>query len=127
MQVRDLKFTLSEETTTSQSDTILFPCIRDERAQVSFVHPSTFESDFLLQTFIDKVDPFLKILHKPTLRLDLNHFRRGILQEPIGFQCRLFAVYALALLPMCSMLIKHRFVESKKALLAQYRSYVSRG
>jgi hypothetical protein len=77
--------------------------------------------------FVEKVDPLVKILHKPTLLLELNHFRRGILANPAEFQVRLFAIYALALLPICSTLVEYRFHELKKVLLSRYRSYVEQG
>ncbi|KIW66396.1 hypothetical protein PV04_05732 [Phialophora macrospora] len=125
-EVRDLKFTLQEEP-KSQGDTFLFPHVREETSEPAFVDVSTRESDFLVQMFVEKVDPFIKILHKPTLHLELNHFRRGILANPAEFQVRLFAIYALALLPMCSALVEYRFHQSKKVLLSRYRSHVEQG
>ncbi|EXJ69104.1 uncharacterized protein A1O5_08039 [Cladophialophora psammophila CBS 110553] len=74
--------------------------------------------------FLDKVDPFVKILHKPTLQVELNHFRRGVSANPTEFGCRLLVVYSLALLSMCSTLVEYRLHESKKVLLSRYRSYV---
>ncbi|EXJ58021.1 hypothetical protein A1O7_05444 [Cladophialophora yegresii CBS 114405] len=125
-EVRDLKFTLQEEPKT-HGDTFLFPYVREETSRPALVDLSTRESDFLVQTFVEKVDPFVKILHKPTLHLELNHFRRGILANPTEFQVRLFAVYALGLLPLCSTMVEYRFHESKKGLLSRYRSHVEQG
>jgi hypothetical protein len=124
-QIRDLKFTLQEEP-KSQGDTFLFPYIRDQ-SRPAFAHPPISESEFLLRTYIEKVDPFVKILHKPSLQMELNHFRRGVLPNEVEFECRLFAVYSLALLPMCSTLVEYRLHESKKVLLSRYRSYVEHG
>ncbi|KAJ9609848.1 hypothetical protein H2200_006177 [Cladophialophora chaetospira] len=124
-EVRDLKFTLQKEP-QSQGDMFLFPHSH-KGSRFTFAHPSVSEGDFLVQCFKEKVDPFVKILHKPTLQLELNHFRRGILSDPVEFQCRLVAVYALALLPMCSMIVEHRYHEPKDAMVARYRSYVEQG
>ncbi|OCT50974.1 hypothetical protein CLCR_08109 [Cladophialophora carrionii] len=125
-EVRDLKFTLHEEP-KAYGDTFLFPYIREETCRPAVVDLPTRESDFLVQTFVEKVDPFVKILHKPTLLLELNHFRRGILANSAEFQVRLFAVYALALLPLCSTMVEYRFHELKKVLLSRYRSHVEQG
>jgi hypothetical protein len=81
----------------------------------------------LLRTFIEKVDPFVKILHKPTLQRDFNYFCRDILPNPKEFECLLFAVYGLALLSLTSTSIEYRFHEQKHAILARYRSYVAHG
>ena len=124
-QIRDLRFTLQEEP-KSRGDTFWFPYVRDQ-TQSAFAHPPISESDFLIETFVEKVDPFVKILHKPTLKLELKHFRRGVLVNSNEFQCRLFAIYALALLPMCTTLAEYRLHESKKVLLSRYRSYVEHG
>ncbi|KIW91904.1 uncharacterized protein Z519_07874 [Cladophialophora bantiana CBS 173.52] len=121
MSVGDLKFTLQAEP-KSQRDAFFFPYTGGQ-SQPAFAHPPISESDFLIQMFLDKVDPFVKILHKPTLLLELNHFRRGVSANPTEFGCRLFVVYSLALLSMCSTLVEFRLHESKEVLLSRYRSY----
>lgn len=69
----------------------------------------------------------IRVLHKPTLFLDLNHFRRGVLKAPAEFECELFAVYSLALLPLSSDAVEYHLHESRKALMSRYRSYVEHG
>ncbi|OAL18896.1 hypothetical protein AYO22_10225 [Fonsecaea multimorphosa] len=124
-EVGDLKFTLQAEP-QSTGDAFFFPYTSGQ-SQPAVVHPSIPETDFLIQMFFDKVDPFVKILHKPTLRRELNHFRRGVCTNPTEFECRLFVIYALALLSMCSEMIEYRLHESKKSLLSRFRSYVEHG
>ncbi|EXJ90606.1 hypothetical protein A1O1_03709 [Capronia coronata CBS 617.96] len=124
-EIGDLKYTLESEPRLSK-DFFLFPNIDHDRT-LSRAHPPILEGDFLIQTYIDKVDPFVRILHKPTLLRDLNHFRRGILPDAHEFECGLFAVYALALLPLCSTVVEYRLHEPKAALLSKYRSYVEHG
>ncbi|EXJ81066.1 hypothetical protein A1O3_07354 [Capronia epimyces CBS 606.96] len=124
-EVRDLKFTLRAEPQLS-GNSFLFPNLDSDRA-LSRAHPPILESDFLIQTFVDKVDSFVRILHKPTLLQDLNHFRRGILPAATEFECSLFTVYALALLPLCPTVVEYRLHEPKQVLLAKYRTYVEHG
>ncbi|KIW32936.1 uncharacterized protein PV07_04447 [Cladophialophora immunda] len=121
-EVGDLRFTLQAEPKL-QDDAFFFPYTSGQ-SQPAVAHPSIPESDFLIQTFLDKVDPFVKILHKPTLQLELNHFRRSVCARSTEFECRLFTIYSLALLSMCSTLVEYRLHESKKVLLSRFRSYV---
>ncbi|OAP59884.1 hypothetical protein AYL99_04886 [Fonsecaea erecta] len=125
-EVGDLKFTLEAEP-KPQGDALLFPYICGGRGQPALAHPSMTDSDFLIHTFLDKVDPFVKVLHKPTLQLELNHFRRGVSANPAELECRLFVIYSLALLSMCPALVEYRFHESKKVLLSRFRSHVEHG
>ncbi|KAL2358954.1 hypothetical protein BJ546DRAFT_1045436 [Cryomyces antarcticus] len=57
-------------------------------------------TDFLVQTFITNVDPLVRVLYKPRLLYELKHFRQDELLDSQGFECLLFAPYAMALLSL---------------------------
>jgi hypothetical protein len=92
--------------------------------QIKSSHPSPQGGNFLIDIFIEKVDPFVRILHKPTLLLQVNHFRRGILSGPEKFECLLFTVYSLALLAVDPQKCLDYLEEDRDTLLARYRQCV---
>lgn len=61
---------------------------------------SRLQSDVLVQSYLQYVDPFVRVLHKPRLLYELNHYRRGIFLDADLFECQLYVIYALALIPM---------------------------
>lgn len=83
-------------------------------------------SDLLIQAYLNNVDPFLRLIHKPTFFLCVNHFRRGIIPDPELFSCLLFTVYLLAL-PSLSPAECAQLGEEKAVLVSTFREYVERG
>lgn len=120
-----MRFTLQEEPKATENS-LLFPNIQCQWSPPR-AHPPILESDFLVQTFIENVDPFVRIVHKPTLLLGLNHFRRGVVANPTEFETSLFAIYSLALLPLSPTLVEYRLHESKKDLISRYRANAEHG
>lgn len=124
IQIGDLDFTLQSKPQIVD-DFLLTSLGSQSRPQYS--HPSRDEGDFLVQAFIEKVDPFVHLFHKPSFLLELNHFRRGLLGSDTTFEIMLFTIYMLALLPLKPATVETRLHEPKIALMSRYRSYVEYG
>lgn len=82
--------------------------------------------DYLMQAYISNVDQSVRILHKPTLLKQLNHFRRGLLCDPQEFQCQLATVYCLALLSLSEQDCQLYLGQPRVTLIARFRGEVER-
>lgn len=93
------------------------------------VFPSSAASEFMLETYLTNVDPFMRIVHKPMLLAGFNHFRRGTLgnSSKREFEAFIFAIYALSLLSLKDEVVLSRVGEDRRTLLARYKSYVEDG
>lgn len=126
MQIGSLKFMLREE---QRQDSAL-PWSHQSLGLTSD-HPfaislSQAGSDYLMQAFMKNVDQFVRVLHKPTVLKQLNHFRRGILPECDGFQGQLSAIYSLAALSISEDDSMMNFGVERATLLQQFRADVER-
>ena len=59
---------------------------------------SPVSADYLTHAYLQNVDQFVRVLHKPTILKQRNQLRRGVLSEPHEFQCQLSAIHSLAAL-----------------------------
>jgi hypothetical protein len=80
----------------------------------------------LIEAFITNVDPFIRLIHKPTFLQNINHFRRGILPNSELFEYLLFIIYCFALLSLSPAECSH-LGEEKPVLMTNYQEYVERG
>ncbi|KEF55103.1 uncharacterized protein A1O9_08756 [Exophiala aquamarina CBS 119918] len=123
-EIGDLDFTLQSK--PQIVDNFLLASLGSQSCP-EYSHPSRDEGDFLLKVFVEKVDPFVHLLHKPSFLSELNHFRRGLLGSDTTFEIMLFTIYMLALLPLKPATVETRLHEPKVALMSRYRSYVEYG
>ena len=80
-----------------------------------------------MHSFCANVDQYVRILHKPTILIQLNHLRRGILVEADDFVCQLSAVYNLSLLSLSDEDCMRTVGELREALLMRFKSDVEKG
>ncbi|KZF26915.1 hypothetical protein L228DRAFT_265264 [Xylona heveae TC161] len=63
---------------------------------LSTYQPADTEADFLIKTFFDNVNPFVRMLNEGAFSSDLTKFRLGRLSQPASFNALLFSMYGLA-------------------------------
>jgi hypothetical protein len=80
-----------------------------------------------MHSFLDHVAPFARVLHKPRLLFELNHYRRGILQDCKEFKAQLAVVNALALLPLSPEECFFHFGAGKQNLMQNLKDEAARG
>ncbi|KAJ5804889.1 hypothetical protein N7474_010776 [Penicillium riverlandense] len=90
-------------------------------------HPSPSAVDYLINTYIQFVDPFLRILHVPQMLRELNLFRRGVLVGAPQFECRVFVVYSLATLSLTDEECRIHLGEAKNALQTRFKTCATQG
>ncbi|KAF2805983.1 uncharacterized protein BDZ99DRAFT_479992 [Mytilinidion resinicola] len=122
-KILNLKYLLEEEQPSALN--FLFPetipTSLYEQTPISQVH-----SDLLVRSFIQNVDPFLRILHKPRLLLELNYVRRGILRDGDDFECQLHVIYALGTIPMTDDECIFQFGVEKSILMSNLKAAAER-
>lgn len=121
-KIHNLKYLLDEPASTASDFLFLDP---------SFTYQSELlsqsQSDFLVQSYVLYVDPFIRLSHKPRLLFELNHFRRGILPDREEFKRELSVVYALGLIPLSAVDCMLQFGVEKSMLMKNFKDAASRG
>ncbi|KAJ5605399.1 hypothetical protein N7510_008180 [Penicillium lagena] len=90
-------------------------------------HPSPSAVDYLINTYIQFVDPFIRILHVPQMLRELNLFRRGVLVRAPQFECLVFIVYSLATLSITDEECRIHLGEAKHALQTRFKTCATQG
>jgi hypothetical protein len=123
-KIQDLKYLLGEPASTASDFLFLEPSFS------ASYHPellSQSQSDFLAHNYVLYVDPFIRLSHKPRLLLELNHFRRGILPDGQDFECELFVIYALGLIPVTADECMLQMGGEKSTLMRTFKDAAGRG
>lgn len=97
-----------------------FPFNLDPSSLPALVHPSSATVLFIWQTYLDVVDPGLKIFHVPTIqRLVVQAIQCSSKLEP-STECLVFAIYYSTVVTMAAPTCRDRFHEDKSNLLSRY-------
>ncbi|KAF2498521.1 hypothetical protein BU16DRAFT_524625 [Lophium mytilinum] len=123
-EIPNLKYLLEEEPPSAFD--VLFPETISPPLCYQF-SLSQANSDLLVRSFVQNVDPFLRILHKPRLLLELNHLRRGILRDGNQLESQLQVIHALGAIPMTEDECIIHFGVEKSALMSNLRNAAERG
>ncbi|RHZ46910.1 uncharacterized protein CDV56_100354 [Aspergillus thermomutatus] len=88
------------------------------------LHPSPSVISTIWQTYLDVVDPVLKIFHVPTVQRQVLSLIRGqpILDAPT--ECLMFAIYYSTFVAMSAAECQREFHEDRTLLLSRYRTGV---
>ena len=91
------------------------------------LHPTSSRISILWQTFEENVDPIIKVLHKPSIRLQIARFKDGEEHMTRPFEALMFAMYFAAVTSMTeeqcqAMLETDRTSLSQKYLLASQKA-----
>jgi len=108
-----------EEHTDHEGD-LLFPV--NTSANVNALHPSPVLIFRLWQTFLDNVDPLIKIFHAPTVQQKVLDATADLGNIPKNTEALLFSIYAAATMSMDDEWCQKLFEENKTDLLARFHS-----
>lgn len=101
----------------------LFPFYSDPApSPVEPLHPPSAVISFIWQTYLDVVDPVLKIFHAPTVQRVVVGVIRGRLKPDSCTECLMFAVYYATVVTMSAAECHREFNENKVTLLKRYVS-----
>ncbi|RDI82775.1 hypothetical protein Vi05172_g7203 [Venturia inaequalis] len=121
-KIHNLKYLLDEPASTASDFLFSNPSFTFEP---DFLSPS--QSDFLVQSYVLYVDPFIRVSHKPSLLFELNHFRRGILPDRKEFGSELSVIHALGLVPLPADDCMLQFGVEKSLLMKNFKDAANRG
>ncbi|KAI9784204.1 MAG: hypothetical protein M1816_001026 [Peltula sp. TS41687] len=85
------------------------------------LHPDLSRISFCWQTFKDRVDPMIKMVHIPTTERFITEAKDNLDSLPKGVEALLFAIYYAAVTSLTQQECQDAFGESRHMLLAKYR------
>jgi Fungal specific transcription factor domain len=83
-------------------------------------HPSVEDRLELWQVFVENVNSLLKIVHEPTVQLEIKKDNLQIHSMPKNSEALVFSIYSAAVMSMTEPACVERFGESRKVLLRRY-------
>ncbi|PYH44025.1 Zn(II)2Cys6 transcription factor [Aspergillus saccharolyticus JOP 1030-1] len=84
-------------------------------------HPDQARIFRLWQTYLDNVDPLLKVTHSPTLQSRIIDAAANLAQVPPAFQALMFSIYCMAVLSMTDDESQRTLGATRKEKLAAYQ------
>lgn len=84
-------------------------------------HPSPSEIPFYWQTFVENVDPLIKIFHVPSMNQLMREIQRNIGSLSPAEDALMFAIYLAAVTSMTPNEAQELLGQDKETLVAQYR------
>ncbi|ETS81216.1 hypothetical protein PFICI_06218 [Pestalotiopsis fici W106-1] len=87
------------------------------------LHPPAFQIQYLLDMFFDRVDPIVKILHRPTI---LKMVARGTSKLSSGQESLLFSIYFSAITSLSAEECMSHFGQEQLSLFKHYQIEVER-
>ncbi|KAH7175244.1 hypothetical protein EDB81DRAFT_895687 [Dactylonectria macrodidyma] len=87
----------------------------------SSLHPSPSQIPFYWQTFVENVDPLIKIFHVPTMDKFMREMQRDIKSLSPPEDALMFAIYHAAVTSMSQIEVQDQLGQDKDTLVARYR------
>lgn len=91
------------------------------RESLTELHPDPLHIFKLWQTFLENVNPLIKIVHTPTLQPQILEATGDLPTVGKELEALMFAIYCIALGSLQADEVRRSFGESKKKLLSRYR------
>ncbi|KAJ5116338.1 hypothetical protein N7456_000686 [Penicillium angulare] len=91
------------------------------KGSLTDVHPNPLHIFKLWQTFLENVNPLIKVLHTPTLQPQILEAASDLPNVGKELEALMFTVYCIALVSLQPGEVEKSFGESKKKLLARCR------
>ncbi|KAH8817129.1 fungal-specific transcription factor domain-containing protein [Xylogone sp. PMI_703] len=91
------------------------------RRSLTHLHPSPVDIFCLWQIFLERVNPLTKVLHVPTVQLQILDTTRNLAKVPKGLEALMFAIYHGAVISLDQNEVEEKFKESRSVLLKNYR------
>ncbi|EHK48777.1 hypothetical protein TRIATDRAFT_53800, partial [Trichoderma atroviride IMI 206040] len=90
------------------------------------IHPPPSHIAFIWQTYLDAVDPLVKIFHAPSIQRHVMSISQGRKMPDAATECLMFAIYYSTVFSMSIAECREEFGEEKVRLLQRYREGVER-
>lgn len=98
------------------------PVFRSTNAATRHLHPTENQIFSLWQTFVDNVDPILKMIHVPVTQRQLLRATQDLSQIPPTYECLMFSIYYAAVTSIQNPAsVTALLQEEREALLDRYR------
>lgn len=97
---------------------LLTPGIKES---LSKLHPNPLHIFKLWQTFLENVNPLIKLLHTPTVQPQILEAMSDLPKASKELETLMFSIYCISLVSLQPGDVEKSFGESKKKLLARYR------
>jgi len=91
-------------------------------SDLSKLHPKPGHIFRLWQIFLDRVNPLCKVVHSPTLQIQILEASANLTDIPKATEAAMFAIYLLAVTSLGSTECESLFGENKPTLLTKYRN-----
>ncbi|KAJ5639674.1 uncharacterized protein N7484_007536 [Penicillium longicatenatum] len=91
------------------------------RESLTELHPNPLQIFKLWQTFLENVNPLIKIVHAPTVQQQILEATGNLPKVGKELEALMFAIYCIALVSLQADEVERSFGESKKKLLLRCR------
>lgn len=89
---------------------------------ITDLHPSPVQIFRLWQTFIDNVNPLIKIFHAPSIQQKVLEASADLENVGKGMEALMFAIYSTAIMSLNEEECMSMFGEERQVLLARYQN-----
>ncbi|TFB02988.1 Transcription factor vrtR1 [Trichoderma ghanense] len=93
---------------------------------LALLHPSAAKLPFIWQTYLDVVDPLIKILHVPSTQRHILSLMQHREVSDASTECLVFAIYYSSVISLSAVECRCELGEEKQILLERYRQGVER-
>ncbi|KAJ4319332.1 hypothetical protein N0V84_006417 [Fusarium piperis] len=118
--VREVVFRNAWDQTFSSDDNILFGS-RQSSADLSTLHPEPVNIFRLWQTYLDNVNPLLKVTHTPSLQGRIIEAASDLKNIKSNMEALMFGIYCMATLSLAPEDCQSHFQLSKQDLLTKFQ------
>ncbi|KAJ5665828.1 uncharacterized protein N7477_008276 [Penicillium maclennaniae] len=105
----------------ADQDNLLLFGSRKKAVELSTLHPEPVQLFRLWQTYLDNVDPLLKVTHTPSLQSRLIQAASNLSGISSTFEALLFAIYSIAIMSLTAGECNDAFESSREELLTKYQ------
>lgn len=112
--------TKTYEELSGDTDDLLFGPQATER--LTTLHPSPVHIFRLWQTFLDNINPLIKIFHAPSVQQKVLDASANLKEIPKNTEALMFGIYATATISMNDRECQNIFHENKEVILTRFQS-----
>ncbi|KAM0417241.1 hypothetical protein ACHAPT_012752 [Fusarium lateritium] len=120
VHIREVIFRNAWDQTFSNDDNILFGS-RQSSVDLSTLHPDPVNIFRLWQTYLDNVNPLLKVTHTPSLQGRIIEAASNLKNVGSAMEALMFGIYCMATLSLAPEDCQSHFQLSKQQLLTKYQ------
>ena len=119
--LRDISDNDSNHSAQGVDDEISLILGETVKKSLSALHPSPLHIFKLWQTFLENINPLIKILHGPTVQQQLLEASGSLNTVSKELEALMFSIYCIALVSLKADDVQKTYGESKALLLSRFR------